>query len=372
MAGDILLDMLAEAPPRETGLCARRLADKPEAPRRLLRFLASREIDIARPLLEENEGFDVSDLIRVAMAGSLDHRLLIARRKTVDSMLCERLLEFEEVSVARALVTNRGAVLSDASLDLLMTLSRDYVELARLLMDREELGPAHALAMFWWSDAPTRRAILQRQAAERADLIANCEDIFPIAAREGWSDPVARKALQLIERRQRNRAAIERSPYDSLEHAIDVAERDGLAPKLAQEIGYLAGVKPVTVAKILSDPGGEGVAVLCKATGLKTPAMRALWAAMRRPVTAEDGSDHPQFAALEVVERRQGADHAALLELVINGRLLAHRTGRRRRGRRCRPAGRNVRTATNRKTGLRQLRTRKLRDGGLVKPDSRG
>ena len=39
-----------------------------------------------------------------------------------------------------------------------------------------------------------------------------------------------------------------------------------MTPEMAQEIGYLAGIKPVTSAKILSDAGGEGVAVLCKAT----------------------------------------------------------------------------------------------------------
>src|SRR5690606_13072040 len=113
--------------------------------------------------------------------------------------------------------------------------------------------------------------------AERQEMIALCSDVFEMAAAEGWQDSVARKALQMIERRQRNRAAIDRSPYDSLEGAVQAAAVSGMEAKIAQEIGYLSGIKPVTAAKILSDPGGEALAVLCKATGLKREYLATLW-----------------------------------------------------------------------------------------------
>jgi len=38
-------------------------------------------------------------------------------------------------------------------------------------------------------------------------------DVFAMAVAEGWTDPLSRKALQFIERRQRNRAAIDKSPF---------------------------------------------------------------------------------------------------------------------------------------------------------------
>ena len=149
--------------------------------------------------------------------------------------------------------------------------------------------------MFWWADGPTRRKILQRHAADRLEVIDTCKDVFELAARENWADPVARKALQLIERRQRNRAAIERSPYDSLESAINASATLGMSSALAQEIGYLSGIKPVTVAKILSDKGGEGLAVLCKATGLHRDFLKVLWAGLKRPFEIEPGVIHPLF-----------------------------------------------------------------------------
>ena len=54
------------------------------------------------------------------------------------------------------------------------------------------------------------------------------------------------------------------------------------------DIAALSGIKASTAERICQDRGGEGLAVLCKATGLKRQYLRALWTALRRP---EDGPD---------------------------------------------------------------------------------
>lgn len=295
MGGDILLDMLFHATTEERLFCARRLKVTKEAPRRLMRYLAQSDIEIARCLLEDNDVYDAADLCEFVEKTTMEHRLLIAGRKRIDPTVAEKLAERPEPAVLKRLLKNEGATISEAGMDHLVKHSRGIEGLAPLIIKRLELIPSQAMAMFWWADGPTRRIMLQRQAAERAELVDLCSDVFAIAAAENWQDPVARKTLQLIERRQRNRAAIAKSPYDSLEHAIEVAADQGLDPELAQEIGFLAGVKPVTIAKILSDAGGEGLAVLCKATGLKRPYLTHLWRALRRPLEVEDGQIHPQF-----------------------------------------------------------------------------
>ena len=127
-------------------------------------------------------------------------------------------------------------------------------------------------------------------------IIDQCSDIFAQFKPEDYNDPVARKALQVIERRQRNRAALERSDFESLEAAVSSAAATGLKPEVMQEIGYLCGIKPICMAKVMSDLGGEGIAVLCKATGLKRNNLILLWQAMRRPVELEPGTPHPQLA----------------------------------------------------------------------------
>jgi len=296
MAGDILLDMMFHADTEERVMCANRLSRTREAPRRLMRYLAQCAFEISEPLLLENESFDASDLRQIIAETSQEHHLAIAKRKHVPATVCDALIATGEPHTARTLLANKGAMLSEYSLDELVLLSRKYEELTAVIVGRLELAPSQAMAMFWWADGATRRVILQRHAADRLEMIDACSEVFAVAAEEGWSDPVARKTLQLIERRQRNRAAIEHSQFESLENAVQVAAGQGMDGELAQEIGHLSGVKPVTIAKILSDRGGEGLAVLCKATGLKRQYLRELWVALKRPLEIDDGEPHPQFA----------------------------------------------------------------------------
>jgi uncharacterized protein (DUF2336 family) len=145
--------------------------------------------------------------------------------------------------------------------------------------------------MFWWAEAAERRHILLRFSAERTLLLEMCADIFRHAASEGFSDPVVRKALQVIERRQRNRAAIEKSPYENLEGAVSAAVVSGMDQQMMTEIAYLSGIKPTTAERIFQDAGGEGIAILCKATGLKRAYLRDLWKALGRAKAEGDDMD---------------------------------------------------------------------------------
>ena len=295
MGGDILLDMLFHATEEERIRAAQRLAQMREAPRRLLRYLAQCSFEIAEPILRENEAFDASDFLQILEHVSVHHRRAIAERKRVDVAVCDALAQKAEVEVLQVLLENEAAEMSEAALDTLVIRSRKAPELCPLIINRLELRPVQAMAMFWWADGPTRRQILRRQAAERSELIDMCGDIFPMAAEEGWRDSVTRNSLKLIERRQRNRAAAERSPYGSLEGAISVAAKDGMTPELTEEIGYLSGIKPITIAKIITDPGGESLAVLCKATGLKREFLEKLWLATDRQILLSGGVRNPNY-----------------------------------------------------------------------------
>ena len=295
MTADLLVEMLREAEPSERARVARRMAALTEAPASVLRLLLRDEVEVARPLLTDAQLPD-SDLLRcIAETGSAHHRL-IAARKAVSEVVADALVlktdQGEDDAAVVLLLRNRGARLSTEALERLTALSRDHAVLLPLLLHRPELRPAHAYVLFWWAGPEDRRTILTRFAVSREVLQEATADVFPLAAEEGWRDPLARKALQFIERRQRNRAAIAKSPFASLEEAVTQAQ-DGLTREAAEEISYLSGLKPATGAKMFTDRGGEPLAILCKATGLPRGAVRALWRGLRRRETEDDGSPSP-------------------------------------------------------------------------------
>lgn len=288
MTADLLVEMLREASPGERQRVARRLAQLTEIPSSLLRLLLRDGVEVSRPILEHG-GLSDSDLLGCIEDTGVAHHRILAARRPVSEVVAEALVARGDIPTVETLLRNREARLSTPALEAVTALTRGRGSLIPDLLRRPELRPAHAYVVFWWAEAPERRIILTRFAVSREVLQESAGDVFPLAAAEGWQDPLVRKALQFVERRQRNRAAIDKSPYESLEAAVTLAQ-DGLTRELASEIGYLSGLKPATGAKILADASGEPLAVLCKATGLPRAAIRALWRGLRRPEVDEAGA----------------------------------------------------------------------------------
>ena len=295
MAGDVLVELLRDADVELRASVAKRLVMLNEAPRTILLILAKDKIEVAKYILEESRSLTDSDLIQIARKVSSEHRKIMAQRRKISDAVVDVLAEFLEEDVVETLLANKGANFSETAIQRILTVSRQHQPYVRLLCKRDELRPSHGLTMFWWADMKNRRTILHRFGVTRQVLQQSCADLYPQAAAEGWNDAAVRKALQFIERRQRNRAAIARSEFETLEAAVEEAERTGLTQHIAEEISYMAGVKPATGAQIITDEGGEALAVLCKAPGLKREYLGKMWRALRRPETMPDGSPHPDL-----------------------------------------------------------------------------
>ncbi len=310
VTGDLLVEMLRLATTRDRKRVAQRLAPLAELPNSLARLLLRDEPEIAQLLIEQCASLTDADLVSCARDASIDHRFMMASRRGLSEVVTETLMSFGEDAVIEAVLRNPTARLSQAAVEGVVSLSRQNGRLCGPLLKRPELRPSGAYVMFWWCGPEDRRTILQRFAVSREVMQEVVEDVFAMAAEEGWADPVSRKALQFIERRQRNRAAIAKSPYASLEHAVATAAESGLNREVASEIAYLAGIKPLTGAKILGDVGGEPLAILCKATGMSRTDLLYLWRSMKRPEQTADGNPHPAWERVYVTYEMLAVDRA--------------------------------------------------------------
>jgi uncharacterized protein (DUF2336 family) len=309
MTADLLVEMLREAELAERARVARRLASLQELPPVLARLLLRDVFQVSRDLLENCPALCDTDLVDCVRHASIEHRQTIAMRRAVSDVVCEALVERMEIPVIDALLRNTEARLPADAVETLVAATREHPRFVPQLLRRRELRPAHAYILFWWADAEARRAILQRFAVSREVLQEAAGDVFPLAAEERWADPLSRKALQFIDRRQRNRAAIAKSPYDSLDAAVQAAEA-GLTRDITEEISYLSGLKPMTGAKIFTDAGGEPIAILCKATGLPKSALHSLWRGLKRRETDASGALWPAFERVLITYDMIAVDRA--------------------------------------------------------------
>lgn len=309
MTADLLVDMLREAEPAERKKVAARLSGMIEIPASLVGFLLRDEVDVAEELLINAAVLSDADLLDCARMTGLEHRRLIALRSGVSEVVCDVLIEFGEILVLECLLKNNDARFSTGGIEAVVALTRGDTRLTSALLKRPELRPAHAYMLFWWADAETRNVILRRFAVSREILQDAASDIFAMAAEENWQDPVSRKALQFIERRQRSRLASEDEAAKSLEDAVTGAQH-GLTPEIAEEISYLSGIKPMIGARIFTDPGGEPIAVFCKATGLPKQAIRALWRGLKRSEVDGEGRTSPALERVMIVYDMIAVDRA--------------------------------------------------------------
>ncbi len=224
LAADILVGLLRTTNEDLRRRCAQGLTRVQDAPKALLRYLARDEISVAQSLLENGVGFDDADLIATVRAGTSSHWLAIARRRGLGEPVTDALLQTGDTMTIEAVLRNQTARLSTQGVDIVVAKSRQAPELPALLVPRTELRPTQALVLFWWAPHQPRLQILRRFAVDRQVLIQELGEVFKLAAAEGWSDADTRKTLQVIERRQRNRAAAAQSPYKSLEGALAAAE----------------------------------------------------------------------------------------------------------------------------------------------------
>ena len=282
IVGDLLLEILRSSDAGLRKRCAERLSAVGEAPHRLLRMLACDEFEIAQPILENCEALTDFDMMEIAAAGTIEHRVALARREPLSETVAAALVASGEALVQERVLRNRTATLATPTLDHLVSAAKDDSKLADLLIGRIELRPTQALRLFWWCNHALRIKVLERFAVDRTLMIEAAEDVFPLAAAEGWNDPLVRRALTYIDRRQRNREAAELSPFGSLEGALEEMERVGRNSDLSAEIATLAGINRNLVRRMFDDFGGEALAVLCKATGLKWPSFVSTWRGLGR------------------------------------------------------------------------------------------
>jgi uncharacterized protein (DUF2336 family) len=282
IVGDLLYDVIRASDIELRRRCALRLAGLSDAPHRLLRTLACDDYSVAEPILETCTALTDFDMLEVVSAGTLQHRLAIAKRENLSETVSAALAAYGEPPVVQRLLRNKTATLATPTLDHLVGAAVEENSYAQLLIRRDELRPTQAFRLFWSCEHIDRFQILERFAVDRTILLEASEDIFPMASREAWADPMVSRVLRYIDRRQRNREAAEASPYGSLEGVCEAMAADGARPEIISDMAMLAAVDRRLVLQMLDDMAGEPLAVLCKATGLKWPSYQNIWRGLGR------------------------------------------------------------------------------------------
>jgi uncharacterized protein (DUF2336 family) len=228
---------------------AERISSLKTAPRELTKLLANDAIEIARPILFHSPVLSIGDLVAIVESKTADHRLAIAMRSEIPAEVSAALAAAKEPLVLEAMLANVGAKIPRALFGDLVALSKAVEGIRKPLLLRRDLPKDMAHRMFWFVSAALRQTILEKFAVNEKELDAILADV--LAAKEAEAA------------RKRSDVRSGAGEVNNLVAKVKAGDLNGFAAGL----GKLIGVDPVTAAKIVSDAGGEPLAIACKAAG---------------------------------------------------------------------------------------------------------
>ncbi len=260
LAETALVDLVPFMSDALKGRLSERLLPLEAAPDALLGALLREPLSVSGELISKGLCLSDCDLVHIAESGGLEHRLRVASRQGLGRVVCDALSVKGEIEVLRILMANNTALLSERAIELIVRRSSSELDFIMMLLQRRELTPWLAHLMFWWADGEERSAILKRFPVDRravVDALIGHFDLESLIETEVV-------ALHTTYRLLRPARRLEEEALQALIAGVDIRSTQSAVSVLAAA----ADISPRTASWVVSDEGGEPLAILGKAVGL--------------------------------------------------------------------------------------------------------
>jgi len=236
-----------------------RLANMADAPHKLIKILASDEMEVAYPVLSRSRVLQDSDLIEIIRHRTEEYHLAITLRDDISEDVSDVLVETKSESVIMSLLKNENATISNATMEYLVVQSKRVDTFQEPLLHRSDLKEDLAKKMFMWVSDALRQHIVGRYDFDSTTV----DQLLERAAKEGYYISMAEKSetnselSELIER-LRERGMI------TPEMLVKTLS-EGEVQLFIAILSDLTKLNDVLVKRIVFDKGGVGIAIACKA-----------------------------------------------------------------------------------------------------------
>ncbi len=243
---------------------AEKLADIPNAPLGLVRQLARDEISVAEPVLKRSEALTEEDLLSIVRQRGQEHMRAITKRREVPEKLTAELVARGDEEVLVSLAENRGARMSDDSMEKLVGHARSMKSLQKPMTDRFDLPPKLLTKMYFFVSAALKKEILKRSDMLDPALIdeavnANRKEILKTAVRDAQSEVSA--AHQFV----KEKAAANQINESLLKELMEMKR----STEFLLAFSHVVGIDTSTAQAILKDKTWESLAIASRAANLE-------------------------------------------------------------------------------------------------------
>ena len=302
---------------------AGRLAMMADVPRDLAITLANDQISVAYPMLSKSGLLRDADLIEVIQHRTEEHMLAITVRKSVSEKVSDALVESGHEPVIISLLKNPNAKISANAMEYLVEQSKRVDSFQEPILHREELDPALAKRMFLWVTAALRQHIIESFNLDQAIVDELLEQVTTEEI-SATTRPKKSKVSTLAD-------SLKDEGLVNVEMLLS-ALREGEVSLFIALFAKVSKLREHLIQRLLFEPGGEGIAIACRAIGMSEDEFLKLFelAHLAKAGNIEDiQSDLPTLrlfyqhtprkAAIEVLKMwHRGSDYlGALRELEV-------------------------------------------------------
>jgi uncharacterized protein (DUF2336 family) len=267
----------------------------------LLRVFAEDEIEIASPVLFSGNRLEPSDLIAVIESRGVSHAATIAARKGPTIAVVDALARLEDPEILRRLLGDPEAPFSIPALSSAALAAMTDVPLQRLLAERRELPESIAEDMMTWADPEIRETL-------------NTRFLFDAMVASAQQPVYGQKAMPLPEPPAAPATSEEGGEIELTPSSMISALRAGNLALFQAQVAHLANLRMGLVRKLINENGGDSIAFIARAIGLRRDEFAQIYLLMRKLRTKAGGIGAADLGqALDFFDRTEATQASSII-----------------------------------------------------------
>lgn len=280
---------------------SRHLAEQFDVPHDLVKVLAADEIEVAYPILTLSTVLLDEDLIEIARDRTIEHQIAIAERPDVSEAVTDVLVGLGDETVITTLLKNPSARVTSATMEYLVEESKRVNAFQEPILRRADLPTGLAARMVFWVSAALRQYIVDNFDIDEA-TIDDALETTSLDIIQSAPPKRATKSMDLAEALGGEGAATPELLIGAL--------RDGEMRLFSALFQRMTGLSERLIMDILLEPGGEGLAIACKASGIGKAYFAAIYALIRRTRPGNNREARRELRSLMSLYDKMSTDSA--------------------------------------------------------------
>ncbi len=259
LIADVLIELMRQAETDLRQALSEHISVIENAPLRLVLQVANDDIEVAQPVLKRSSVLKDLDLIYIIKSHGPEYWQAIASRKTLNDQVMNILADTGDLETGIVLAENMNLKLTEHTVLALSGLAQQSEKLARPLLRREEMPSEIASRLYQFVGQELKQFIAQNYEVDSAVLIdAVDEVVLELTETEEINEFVPTSSMMKASARFKEKDLL------TIQLMLGTLRRGQIRSFVAQ-FAKFTDLEPETIAEILTQPNGQGLAVACKA-----------------------------------------------------------------------------------------------------------